>query len=227
VGAVDTSRYAALGKPFDPKSSNGAYYDREDGDIVLIQDGEVVFRWNAPAGEVTAGLGASLAALLSGDITSDSSGVTAIGASKVLSAMLSPLLVRYVKVPVTSAEILAINATPKAVVAAPGAGYIVNVHKAVLVLNYGTVAYANNGILGLYETNASGTLLTGTLTLASFLAQTADTIKELHPTAASATTGLTRLDNKAVVLTQATGESITGDSPVDVHCWYSIVPHGL
>ncbi|MEK7704953.1 MAG: hypothetical protein AAB426_08340 [Myxococcota bacterium] len=144
-----------------------------------------------------------------------------------LAANLDPPLTKYVKVAVSSAELLAINATPKTIVAAPGAGYTTVIHKVLLVLNYNSAAYANNGVLGLYETNAAGALLTGTLTLASFLAQVADTQRELHPTAASATTGLTRLDNKAVVLTQATGESITGNSPVDVHCWYSTVPNGL
>jgi hypothetical protein len=98
------------------------------------------------------------------------------------------------------------------------------VHRCLLNLRYNSAAYANNGILGLYETNAAGTLLTGTVTLASFLAQTASIQKELSTEAASATTGLTRLDNKAIVLTQATGESISGNSPVDVHCWYSTIP---
>lgn len=144
-----------------------------------------------------------------------------------LAANLDPTLVKYVAVEVSSGELLAINATPKTIVAAPGAGFTTVIHRALLVLNYVSAAYANNGILGLYETDSSGTLLTGTLTLASFLAQTADTQKELHPTAASATTGLTRGDNKAVVLTQAGGESITGDSPVSVRCWYSTVPNGL
>lgn len=134
--------------------------------------------------------------------------------------------VLYKSVAVSSGELLAINATPKTLVAA-AAGSIHVVHRAILVYNYVSAAYANNGVLGIYENNAAGTLLTGTLTLASFLAQTADTIKELHPTAASATTGLTRLDNKALVLTQATGESITGDSPITVHLWYSTIAHGL
>lgn len=224
MGAVDTSRHAALTGRFDPHDSNGIFYDRWTGDIVVVLNGSIVQRWAYPGGGVTA---SNMSALLSGDVTVSSGGVTAIGAGKVLSAMLDAQVLKYTKVTASSAELLAINATPKTIVAAPGAGFVTVVHKAMLVLNYNSAAYANNGILGLYETNAAGTLLTGTLTLASFLAQTADTVKELHPTAASATTGLTRLDNKEVVLTQATGESITGNSPVDVHCWYSTVPHGL
>lgn len=137
-------------------------------------------------------------------------------------------MLKYVAVTVPSAEVLALNATPKTIVPAPGAGYTTVIHKALLVLNYNSAAYSANGILGLYETDASGQVLTGTLTLASFLGATTDTQKELSPSAAhSSTTGLTRLANKAVVLTMATGETTTGDSPVTVHCWYSIVPNGL
>ena len=135
--------------------------------------------------------------------------------------------IEYAAVEVSSAEVLAINATPKTIVAAPGAGKIVIVHRCVLILNYNSIAYANNGVLGLYETNAAGTLISGTLTLGSFLAQVIDRIKELDVTAATATAGLTRLDNQAIVLTQASGESINGNSPVSVRCWYSIAPHGL
>ena len=154
---------------------------------------------------------------MSGDATIASGGALALAVT----------MVKYVKVAVSSSQLLAINATPKTLVAAPGQGFTTVVHRALLVLNYVSAAYANNGILGIYETDAAGALLTGTLTLASFLALTADAQKELHPTAASATTGLTRLDNKAVVLTAATGETITGNSPVDVHLWYSTVPNGL
>lgn len=209
--------------------SDGWYYDETNSLAVLVVADTVRLKIPITQTAATAllsdGTDSELTAI-SGDVTVTGAGVTAIGSSKVLSAMLSPLLVKYSVTTVTSAQLLAINATPKTLVAA-ASGYIHVIHRAVLVLNYNSAAYADNGILGIYETNATGTLLTGTLTLASFLAQTADTIKELHPLAHSATTGLTRADNKAIVLTQATGESISGDSPVDVHLWYSTIPHGL
>jgi hypothetical protein len=240
MAQLDPSRYRRLTAPYGYASSDGLYYDTTGSSLVLALGGTIVdvitasgrtgdleissetrgdlLRRGASAWERYA-IGTS-GKVLQSDGTDPVWGL-------VLAANLDPTLTKYVKVPVSSAELLAINATPKTIVAAPGAGYTTIIHRALLVLNYNSAAYANNGILGLYETDAAGTLLTGTLTLASFLAQTADTQKELHPTAASATTGLTRLDNKAVVLTQATGESISGDSPVDVHCWYSTVPNGL
>lgn len=134
-------------------------------------------------------------------------------------------LPRYTKVTVTSAELLAIAASPKTIIPARP-DYTTIVHKALFVLNYGGTAYQSNGLLGLYETDNSGKLITGTLTLAEFLGATADTQKELVPNV-STTEGITRLSNKAIVLTQATGESTAGNSPVDVHVWYSQIPSRL
>lgn len=249
MAQLDQSRYRRLSPPARNNNSDGLYFDALNTRLVMAIGGTIVDVITAEGStadlEVTSEArgdilrrGASawerLAAKTSGQIlVGDGTDVVSVAVSgdATLSAAgaltLAATQVKYVKVPVSSAELLAINATPKTIVAAPGAGFTTVVQAALLVLNYNSAAYVNNGILGLYETNAAGTLLTGTLTLASFLGQTADTQKELNPTAASATTGLTRLDNKAVVLTQATGESITGNSPIDVHCWYSTVPNGL
>lgn len=248
MAQLDPTRYKRLSAPSSPEygKSYGTYYDQTSPAVVIAVNDTIIARIavsqisgralvsDGTDFEMTALEGDSIGLtddgyILIGDgVGSSASPVTGdatLAANGVLS--LADTFVRYTSVAVSSAELLAINATPKTIVAAPGAGFTTIIHRALLVLDYNSAAYANNGILGLYETDAAGTLLTGTLTLASFLAQTADTQKELHPTAASATTGMTRLANKAVVLTQATGESITGDSPVDVHCWYSIVPHGL
>ena len=135
----------------------------------------------------------------------------------------------YAEIAVSSAELLAINATPKTLVAAPGAGYVTEFCSAMLILDYVSAAYANNGLLGIYETDASGALVSGTTTLASFLGKTADTIVKLNPEteAAPSLVGQEYLENKALVLTQATGESITGDSPIRVKIAYRIHATGL
>jgi len=153
---------------------------------------------------------------------------TSIPASKLLadsitSAQLDEGVLKTAEVLVTSAELLAINATPKVLVAAQ-ADKIVEFISAVLILDYNSLAYANNGLLGIYETDASGALLSGTTTLAAFLAKTADTVIKLNP-AADATPSVVPqalLPNKDIVLTQDTGESITGDSPVRVKVAYRV-----
>jgi hypothetical protein len=129
----------------------------------------------------------------------------------------------YAEIAITSTEMLALNATPKTLVAAPGAGYVTEFISALLILDYVSAAYANNGILGVYETNAAGEVQSDTVDLATFLAQVADTMVLLQ--ALSADTPM--LANKALVLTMATGESITGDSPVRVKIAYRIHATGL
>jgi hypothetical protein len=135
----------------------------------------------------------------------------------------------WAEIDITYTEMLAINATPKELVAAPGAGYVNEFVSALLILDYNSAAYVNNGILGVYETNAAGALLSGTTTLASFLGKTADTMVRLGPAqeATPSLVGQVHLANKALVLTQATGESITGDSPVRVKIVYRRWATGL
>lgn len=244
---LNPSRYKRLTTGPTYGQSDGLYWDATGSRLVVVVGDAVVSQYSSSgiddliaseargdilrrgasawerisakaSGQILVGDGTDLVSVaVSGDATLSAAGALTLAVTQA----------KYVKVTASSAELLAINATPKTIVAAPGAGFTTVIHKALLVLRYNSAAYANNGILGLYETNAAGALLTGTLTLASFLALTASAQRELHPTAASATTGLTRLDNKAVVLTQAAGESISGNSPVDVHCWYSTVPNGL
>jgi len=49
--------------------------------------------------------------------------------------------IRYKNVRITSAEILALNATPKELVAAPGAGRAIEFVSAALFLDYGAATY--------------------------------------------------------------------------------------
>jgi hypothetical protein len=131
--------------------------------------------------------------------------------------------IKYAEVAVTSAEILALNTTAKTLVAAPGAGYVLEFLSAVLILDYNSAAYATNGDLSVRENDASGTALSDTVALADFLAKTADTIQNVQ--VLSADTAL--LANKAMVLSCATGDPATGDSPVRVKVNYRIHETGL
>jgi hypothetical protein len=59
MGAVDVADYLALTGRIDPKASHGLFYDRANGDLVLVMDGAVVQRWNSPTGEIEDGFVAS------------------------------------------------------------------------------------------------------------------------------------------------------------------------
>lgn len=133
----------------------------------------------------------------------------------------------YVDVVVSSAEILALNATPKTLVAAPGANKILVFHGAVFFLDYNSAAYA--GIAAgedwtVKYTDASGAVV-AYLETTGFLDLTADAYRLALPAGASAAVlpSVTPVANAALVLHQLTAEIITGDSPVAVRVFYSVV----
>jgi len=132
----------------------------------------------------------------------------------------------YVDVTVSSDEILALNATPKTVVSAPGAGLVTIFQGAFLFLDYNSAAYAGIAAdedLSFKYTDDSG-LEVGACEATGFLDQTADQIRY---TPVKATAAITPVANAALVLHMATGEITTGDSPLYVRVFYSVIPASL
>lgn len=180
----------------------------------------------APGQTLTAGTipvgnssGVATETTLSGDMTVSNTGVMTSNVT----------MIRYVRRSLTAAQACALNSVPAPLVAAPGAGFTTVLHQALLVLNFSGGAITSNGIVGIFETDSAGTAMTGTLTLASFLGAGADVQKWITLAAGSATVGITRADNKAIVLAQGTGDSTIGSSTstVDIHVWYSTIPNFL
>lgn len=132
----------------------------------------------------------------------------------------------YAEVTVSSAELLALNATPKQLVAAPGSGLMLVPELAVLFLDYNSAAYdgiAAGEDLTLRYTNASGALV-ATVETDPFLAATADAVRVVWPTTAAA---LTPVANAALVLHLSSGEIATGNSPLKVRVYYRVLPATL
>lgn len=121
------------------------------------------------------------------------------------------------KTTITSAQILALFTTPISLVAAPGAGLAIVVHRITASVDYGTAAYATNVTLEFRYTNGSGTKVSADI--AALLDATADKIVSVG--GIEAATVLTA--NAAVVARVATGNPVTGDSPIAVSVDYSIV----
>jgi len=152
----------------------------------------------------------------------DAAFLLGLQSNKIQSDDLHETTVRYAEVTITSAELLALNATPAELVPAPGPGKVLEFISAVLILEYGSAAYANNGIISV----ANGTTvadMSDTVALADFLAKTADHIVVVQ--ALSADVELKA--NESLVLSMATGESITGDSPVRAKVAYRVHTTGL
>lgn len=122
-------------------------------------------------------------------------------------------------VTVSSEELLALNATPKTLIAAPGAGKALLLVCAELWLDFATTAYdgiAAGEDLTIRYTDAAGATL-ATVETDPFLAATADAFRVVFPTTTAA---ITPIENAPLVLHLSTGEIATGDSPLKLRLLY-------
>lgn len=127
---------------------------------------------------------------------------------------------------ITSAQLLALNATPQAIIPAPGAG-LMNITRGIqFFFDYNSVAYdgiASGEDISVRYTDASGQLI-ATVEATGFLDATADAIRWIEP---ATTAAITPVANAAVVLHMATGEIATGNSPLYGRVYYDILPSTL
>lgn len=127
---------------------------------------------------------------------------------------------------VSSAELLALNATPKELVPAPGATRALVFEGAVIHKPAGT-AYAGIAAgedLSVKYTNGAGAEVAEGETT-GFLDQATAQTRYVRPhTAASAISSISPVANAALVLHMLTGEITTGDSALHVRVYYRIIP---
>lgn len=119
------------------------------------------------------------------------------------------------KVTISSAEILALNTTPKTLVSAGGAGTIIEFDKVLFYLDYNSVAYTTNTILRLV---CNGVVLNS---VTDVLPGTADTYRYLPAASVAATT--TDIRNQPLQLEVQTGDPTAGNSPLYVYITYRII----
>ena len=131
-------------------------------------------------------------------------------------------------VKITSAQLLALNATPQTLIAAPGAGLAIIPERIIVYKPAGT-AYAGiaagEDLVAKY-TNGSGAQCTGVIETTGFLDQTtAQTRVAWAPSSTGSTAGdVAPVANAAVVLHLLTGEITTGTSDLYVRILYDIIP---
>ncbi len=164
----------------------------------------------------------------SGDVTIIASGATAIGANKVLSSMMSPLLTKYVAVAVTAAEFNGMYAAPKLLLANAGANTLIVLHRAILSMTFVSAAYASGGVVGIqYDSTVHGAGVAASTTeaAADFFAA-ASTAFQFEGVSGNtvAISPFTTSVNKGLYLSNLTGAFTTGDNPFVVHLWYSVIP---
>lgn len=124
-----------------------------------------------------------------------------------------------IAVSLSSANILALNATPITLIAAPGAGKAIVVRGIAVKMVTTATQYANGGALEFRYTNASGAKVSADVA-AAVVTATAGTS---YTSVAGVTTSLTNVANSAIVVDNATAPFITGTGTAVVTLTYDIV----
>jgi len=116
----------------------------------------------------------------------------------------------------TSAEVKALRATHKTLIAAPGAGKLVVVESVTLQLNYGgTNAFTESADNLVVQYTDSGTDITGAIETTGFIDQTADTVAVYYPAAIAGMATATAGVNEAVELFNTGDGEIAGNAAAD------------
>lgn len=110
------------------------------------------------------------------------------------------------QIPISSADILGLNATPKTLIPAPGANKVIVVEHILLKMITTATAYANGGALEFRYTNAAGAKVTADIAAAVVTAGAGTS----YTGVAGVTTSLTMVANAPIVVDNATAAFITG-----------------
>ena len=148
-----------------------------------------------------------------------------VGPAAITSPKLDESAVQYAEVEISAAEILDLFATPKELVAAPGAGKLLEFISLLLAYDWGTVAYTigTAGDLQVKYTDGSGVAVSTTRAATGFLDAVADTLSSLDKLEAT----VEPVANAPLVLTIATASPTAGDSPIHARVAYRVHATGL
>ena len=138
---------------------------------------------------------------------------------------LNNLSTRYIVL--TAAEIIALRATGKILVKAPGAGKFLEFVSAKLALEYGSEVLSESADnLSIVLDDAGGTAVSETIETTGFIDQAADTVLPVGPLA-SAAAALSTYLNKALVLDNTGSAEIGGNASLDskLHIWVTFRTH--
>lgn len=128
---------------------------------------------------------------------------------------LHPSLVQYAEVTLTNAEIKALRATPKTLVAAPGAGKVLEFISAQLFLDYGSNALTEStDNLAIRFGDGTGTIVSQAIEAGGFIDATADTMTNALPKI-DAAAAKTACENKALVLHNTGDGEFGGNAGAD------------
>lgn len=180
-----------------------------DGDVVAISGvNYTVYEYDQNGKILKARVGSAPADGIAGfsvgaevvNTAGDQNGIRYINRGTTTSAIwMRPGLLQMAEVSITNAEMLALRATPKTLVAAPGAGKVLEFVSAVLFFDY-TGAYTETADnLAVKYTDGSGAAVSETIETTGFLDATADTMTTARAKV-DAIVAKSGSENKALVL---------------------------
>lgn len=122
------------------------------------------------------------------------------------------------KLTIATADVLHLNTTPIEIVAAPGAGYAIEVISASMKMVYNSATYATNTSLELLTAGATNSQAS------TVIKNSASTIRRFADATTLASATATQLvDNAALNVTVASGDPTAGDSDITVYVTYRII----
>jgi hypothetical protein len=131
-----------------------------------------------------------------------------------LLAVIDDAEIHFDTVNLTNAEIKALRATKKELVAAPGAGKFIQLVSAVLILNYGTEVLTESTDNMVIQYHTSGIDATGAIEATNFIDASADTMIYVAPSAI-AYNASTNLVNDALELFNTGDGEYGGNASLD------------
>jgi hypothetical protein len=199
-----------------------------EGSVLVGNSSGVATALNAKtSGQILVGNGTTAVSVaLSGDATITSGGVLTIANSAITSAKMSEAVLKVVKVTLTNAEIKALRATPKTLVAAPGANKVVEFVSAILKLKAGANVLTESGAnLAVKYTDGSGVAVSQTIEATGFVDATVNTYTSADKKI-DAIVAASGAENKALVLHNVGGGEIAGnvaaDATMEVYISYKV-----
>lgn len=164
-------------------------------------------------------------AVTAGKLAADAVETAKIDDNAVTSAKMDDTMLHYVAVPISAAEFNGMYASPKVLVAAPGANKLLVLDKVQLLQTYGSAAFASGGVTAVqYDVTANGAGVIASTTIAAATLQ--GTVSAgFNMNAGVVTETFTTCVNKSLALSNVTGAFTTGTGGSFVaHVWYKIIP---
>lgn len=149
------------------------------------------------------------------------------GRYKIGDRVTSGLDTRVKEVTVTSAQLLALRATPVTIVAAPGAGKMIVLLNALFIADNGTAYVVGTNDMALRYASTTGDIVGQTVDTAGLLDSTSDIATQAGPIATDNKVPKADCENQPLVLhNTGASEFTTGTGVLRVKCWYSITKTG-